>query len=1217
VLFIFAVQVCAEARLFADLTADDIKPRDWGRCQLSSVAGCLSEFQTGRFDGAQNHRSLEFASATAELLSPRRVRLLLLITTIWRNFQRRRLLRLALARCSLLFENSSAQVLWKFLLGTPPPAFMRRAEEEAALTDDLLLLGGVDEINYAHMGDAYELSTSNPELTKIVVALRLLLSTLHFEYLMVVDDDSFVSLPNALELLNLVPSERIYIGNMIDSVPQRWSKGKVRPEYAVNIYLHAPSKVPVFAHGMGFVVSYDVAKLLGDMGLLLKSRGNDDMLLGLWLRSIEHLHYLHYWPWFIDHEDFGGAFTRPCDASAVVVHRMTPKRWQRFSVVECSVCGPPNEPLDEEPEGGPANGLDGLVGAATSGDRPGGFTDDGEDPRSCLHASEVACIWSGGGYETAFRAGSEACIGLCKKEAVINGTRVRCPASLCHGLCLPEGPRNPLCPTPYPGSPKKPPPRLALVIFGSRWENFKMRQLLRKSLRSCSSPRLGVHNVPHVFMMGALPEVHDSLRRSAASEVLHKGDLAVLQMLTAEVQNTSIAGHEGAYFGSGIYARANATYAYASAWRVVEERFGGADYLLMMDHRSFVNVPFIMQILLPRFPLTKMYAGCLVDETFYGHCRGKGETRCDYLWRRRAPLFAHGMGFIVSSDVARFVADMYRHTPLRTADLPADIAFGMWVQPLEDLLYESVHKHFHGWPSFSGQLGGDEQELIFPQPLSEGSALVFPMSPERWRRFDGRTCTLIGVLEQPSEVSYEEQNERYPAASASAPVSASINASNASVAVAAPSSEVERLQREVARLQAELAEARAAACATPPARASEPARLEMQQERPLAADNMSAWPEKAAPIVADDTVDCWKGMGGRPEAWHLVCCEMHWSDCWGGGYTEEMCCQQVPGEGVKGAGEAASAEVTWGLEAFGEFLGFSDRELQLFLTSLNLTANATDADAARAPRRFRCLSPKDCAREAFARFHQQGWAHGFLPLRHPWITDPQDHLFGLALKLRSENDGWGPKGHEHTFERVQLGHWLTTAAGHINPEDVPGERRCLEWDSSQYSRRFFKQHCDYLDVVTYEGEGAARVDPMSNGQRRYIVDVHEAEKVVPADSIGIVVCTQIFEHLRKPHIAMAQLFRAVAPGGFVVWSAPLFSEIHGAPEDFYRYTPMGAQALAEDSGFRMVGQYAPGGLRELSGYLLGMTAPYWKEEDVLHDAGSNWPLQVYMILQKP
>lgn len=275
------------------------------------------------------------------------------------------------------------------------------------------------------------------------------------------------------------------------------------------------------------------------------------------------------------------------------------------------------------------------------------------------------------------------------------------------------------------------------------------------------------------------------------------------------------------------------------------------------------------------------------------------------------------------------------------------------------------------------------------------------------------------------------------------------------------------------------------------------------------------------------------------------------------------------------------------------------------------------AAVGRELQRFGCLTPRDCAQEAFARLYQRSWDTGVLPLRHPWIMRPEDHLFGLAMKLREENDGWGPKGHEGTFERVQLAAWLRKSAQLIPADAVPGERRCLEWDSAQYSRHYFRDHCSFFDVVTFAEGGEARTITGQHGQRRYVVDIHEADATVPADSAGIVVCAQIFEHLRRPHVAMAQLFRLVAPGGFVVWSAPLFSEVHGAPDDFFRYTPHGAVALSEDAGFQVMNLYAPGGLRELAGYLLGITAPYWPESAILDDAHTNWPLQVYILLRKP
>ncbi|CAK0824145.1 unnamed protein product, partial [Prorocentrum cordatum] len=166
------------------------------------------------------------------------------------------------------------------------------------------------------------LSDTNPEIRKIVRALRAAAQSMTFDFVAQVDDDSFVNLPILFEILEYLPKERVYVGNMIDTVPQRGGLSKiVTPEYSVNIYLAAPSKVPVFAHGMGFIVSSDVALLMANMGLRLKSRANDDLILGVWFRNVEHLYYLHYWIWMFDHEEFGGMFAMPCDEQAILVHR--------------------------------------------------------------------------------------------------------------------------------------------------------------------------------------------------------------------------------------------------------------------------------------------------------------------------------------------------------------------------------------------------------------------------------------------------------------------------------------------------------------------------------------------------------------------------------------------------------------------------------------------------------------------------------------------------------------------------------------------------------------------------------------------------------------------------------------------------------------------------------------------------------------------------------
>eukprot|EP00929_Paragymnodinium_shiwhaense_P046413 TRINITY_DN23627_c0_g3_i1.p1 TRINITY_DN23627_c0_g3~~TRINITY_DN23627_c0_g3_i1.p1 ORF type:complete len:576 (+),score=134.98 TRINITY_DN23627_c0_g3_i1:56-1729(+) len=555
---------------------------------------------------------------------------------------------------------------------------------------------------------------------------------------------------------------------------------------------------------------------------------------------------------------------------------------------------------------------------------------------------------------------------------------------------------------------------------------------------------------------------------------------------------------------------------------------------------------------------------------------------------------------------------MAARVPLRARDVPVDVAFGYWVQSLEGLGYHSVHENFHEWPGSNGRYGDTpglswEEGYDFTMKPSENSAVVFPMTVERWQvKFSGRTCSLSSRLASDGAVA--------AAAAAAAATQAFDDPASAS-----------QIPLTASRLP--VAEAGVPPPPMMPSAAMQPPVVPTttSSKQPglgtMTTSQSTGTP--ASPVAASGGVDCWTGMGGRPQAWHLVCCQFNWSGCWGGDFTQELCCSRSPPP-KSPVSDMSSDD---GMEMLKTFLNFTQDELQLLLTAVAAAvANRTlggggtllgSSSSSSSVRRFGCLTPEDCAREAFATLYQEFWKVGYLPLRHPWLTDVQDHLFGVAMQLRSLNDGRMPKGHEHTFERVQLAEWLQMSAEHISRDDLPGEKRCLEWDSRSVTRHFFKDHCKNFDIIAYNGDDVAQVHTSDAGSRTYVVDFHRADQVVPANETAIVVCQQIFEHLRRPHLGMEQLFRLVAPGGWVVWSAPLFSEIHGAPDDYYRYTPAGAKALAEDAGFSLAGLYAPGTLQEMAGYLLGMTAPYWSKEQLLADAASTWPLQVYMLLHKP
>ena len=74
----------------------------------------------------------------------------------------------------------------------------------------------------------------------------------------------------------------------------------------------------------------------------------------------------------------------------------------------------------------------------------------------------------------------------------------------------------------------------------------------------------------------------------------------------------------------------------------------------------------------------------------------------------------------------------------------------------------------------------------------------------------------------------------------------------------------------------------------------------------------------------------------------------------------------------------------------------------------------------------------------------------------------------------------------------------------------------------------------------------------------------------PADRFETVLCTDVLEHLEEPGAALAEAFRVLKPGGYAIYTVPLFWHLHEEPRDFYRYTRHGLKYLFEKADFGVI-----------------------------------------------
>ncbi len=73
-----------------------------------------------------------------------------------------------------------------------------------------------------------------------------------------------------------------------------------------------------------------------------------------------------------------------------------------------------------------------------------------------------------------------------------------------------------------------------------------------------------------------------------------------------------------------------------------------------------------------------------------------------------------------------------------------------------------------------------------------------------------------------------------------------------------------------------------------------------------------------------------------------------------------------------------------------------------------------------------------------------------------------------------------------------------------------------------------------------------------------------------AKHIDHIVSFQVLEHIPEPADFLAEAYRVLRPGGYMLVMTPFMWGEHEKPYDFYRYTQFGLRYLAEKAGFEVI-----------------------------------------------
>ncbi len=81
--------------------------------------------------------------------------------------------------------------------------------------------------------------------------------------------------------------------------------------------------------------------------------------------------------------------------------------------------------------------------------------------------------------------------------------------------------------------------------------------------------------------------------------------------------------------------------------------------------------------------------------------------------------------------------------------------------------------------------------------------------------------------------------------------------------------------------------------------------------------------------------------------------------------------------------------------------------------------------------------------------------------------------------------------------------------------------------------------------------------------------IFDAQKTFPIEdqSYDGVIMLNVLEHLFGYQNAVSESFRILKPGGTLIGSTPFLFNVHGSPDDFFRYTHSALQQIFKTAGF--------------------------------------------------
>lgn len=110
-----------------------------------------------------------------------------------------------------------------------------------------------------------------------------------------------------------------------------------------------------------------------------------------------------------------------------------------------------------------------------------------------------------------------------------------------------------------------------------------------------------------------------------------------------------------------------------------------------------------------------------------------------------------------------------------------------------------------------------------------------------------------------------------------------------------------------------------------------------------------------------------------------------------------------------------------------------------------------------------------------------------------------------------------------------------------------------DYGNTQNFRAILK-NTDFLGIDMQAGKGVDLVLDLTD-------DFEAVNQALQGRRFGTIICMSVLEHCRDPFKMARNIERLLVDGGILVVGAPFVWELHGFPDDYWRFTPSGIRVL--------------------------------------------------------